>query len=161
MDDTNEKAVRTAIQTSLGAQRTLRNYIRRALHTRLARAYISRESSVGYSHSGAPGHLDLEKDLMERAWPKEDVGMSGWDAGRFGRDLAGSVEAWNDFSLGENYPWVSHAKDKVLEEAAGTLKDILQELDSREDDTIGLEDVEANAIGETLFNLARSILPLK
>jgi tuberous sclerosis protein 2 len=90
-----------AIQTTLGAHRTLRNYVRRALSSRLARAYISRETSVGYSSSGAPGHLDLERDLMERAWPKEDYtssalssGGSGWDAGRLGKVLAKSVEAW-------------------------------------------------------------------
>ncbi|KAG6913596.1 hypothetical protein DXG01_005699 [Tephrocybe rancida] len=63
-----------------------RIYVRRTLRTRLARAYISRESFIGYSSSGAPSHINIERDLMERAWPAEEYTASalgnGWDTGR-------------------------------------------------------------------------------
>ncbi|KAJ3510805.1 hypothetical protein NLJ89_g4470 [Agrocybe chaxingu] len=92
---------RIAIMTSLGAHRTLHNHVRRALCARLAQADISCESSTGYSHSGAPVHLELQGDLMEKAWPKDDytassvgVGGIGWDGARLGKALAESVSAW-------------------------------------------------------------------
>lgn len=164
------------IMTSLGAHRMLRNFIRRALSTRLARAYIQRESSISYSHTGAPGHIELEPDLMERAWPKDDyassAGGNGWDAGRLGKVLASSVHAWvawgSDIlrSRGEEDRYQSWEKqregqDTILEEAAGVLKDILQEMDSREDDVMGLDEEEAIVVGETLQNLAGYVLLLK
>jgi hypothetical protein len=165
-----------AIQTTLGAHRTLRNYVRRALSSRLARAYISRETSVGYSSSGAPGHLDLERDLMERAWPKEDYtssalssGGSGWDAGRLGKVLAKSVEAWVEWQWvidGERV-WERErdSKEVILEEAAGILKDIWQELDARGEDENGdaggLDEEEACVVGETLHKLVGYVLPLR
>lgn len=162
--DTTQKTVKAALQTSLGAQRTLRNYIRRALYTRLARAYISQEASTNYSHSGAFGPMDVGKDLMERAWPKDDMGTSGWEAGRLGKFMAGSIEAWVDFGygdLGEEWAWVGEGKERILEEAAGTLRDILHELDSRDDEIVSLEDDEAIAVGESLYNLAGCVFPLK
>ncbi|PPQ74531.1 hypothetical protein CVT26_007926, partial [Gymnopilus dilepis] len=139
--------IRAAIMASLGATRTLRNYIRRALSARLARAYISREASIGYSHSGAPGHMELQVDLMEKAWPKEDytsssigigTGGNGWDAARLGRVLADAVGAWVEWSFDEAatgsdaerralWEKESEGRDEILEEAAGVLKDILQE----------------------------------
>ena len=164
------------IMTSLGAHRMLRTFIRRALSTRLARAYIQRETSIGYSHTGAPGRIELEPDLMERAWPKEDyassAGGNGWDAGRLGKVLASSVHAWvawgSDMlrSRGEEDKYLSWEKqregqDTILEEAAGVLKDILQEMDSREDDVMGLDEEEAIVVGETLQNLAGYVLLLK
>ena len=147
----------TSIQISIGAHRTLRNYIRKGLCTRLARAYISRESSLGYSHSGAPGHMDVERELMERAWPKDDV--SGWDAGRLGPALHRSVEAWVMYEFARDNV-VGHLRERILDEAAGTLKDVLQELDSREGNIV-LEEEEACAVGETLRQLAMYILPLR
>jgi tuberous sclerosis protein 2 len=150
-------AMQTLIQISIGAHRTLRNYIRKGLCTRLARAYISRESSLGYSYSGAPGHMDVERELMERAWPKDEV--SGWDAGRLGPALHKSVEAW----VTCEFAWdgaIGFAREKILDEAAGTLKDIFQELDSREAHIV-LEDEEACAVGETLHQLAKYIDPLR
>lgn len=145
--------LQSSIETAVGAHRALRNYIRRGLTTRLARAYISREASVGYSHSGAPGHMDVERDLMERAWPKEDFTMvAGWDATKFGRVLAKSVEAWVKSDKGT---------ESVLEEVAGTLRDILQELDARDEEGATLDEEEASAVGETLYNLAGYIRLLK
>jgi hypothetical protein len=153
----SSNTLQTSTQTSLGAHRTLRNYIRKGLCTRLARAYISRESSLGYSHSGAPVHLDVERELMERAWPKDDV--SGWDAGRLGPPLHKSVKAWVSYE----FAWdgsIGFARERILDEAAGTLKDVLHELNSRETNVV-LEDDEAFAVGETLRELAMYIHSLR
>jgi tuberous sclerosis protein 2 len=159
------------IMTSLGAHRMLRNFIRRALSMRLERAY--RETSI---NTGAPGHIELESDLKERAWPKDDyassAGGNGWDAGRLGKVLASSVHAWVTWgsdmlrSRGEEdkpQSWEKQreGQDTILEEAAGVLKDILQEMDSREYDVMGLDEEEAIVVGETLQNLAGYVLLLK
>ncbi|KAJ3484232.1 hypothetical protein NLJ89_g11998 [Agrocybe chaxingu] len=170
---------RISIMTSLGAHRTLRNHVRRALCARLARAYISRESSMGYSHSGAPVHLELQGDLMEKAWPKDDyttssvgVGGIGWDAARLGKALAESVGAWIKHEFDDanvkseeekRTTWEKEreGKDEILEEAAGILKDILQELDLREEDDGGMNEEEAEVVGRTLLQLSGYVLPLK
>ncbi|KII83854.1 hypothetical protein PLICRDRAFT_47047 [Plicaturopsis crispa FD-325 SS-3] len=157
-----EDDVRVAIARSTGAHRQLRNYIRRGLSTRLARAYINRESSVSYTPSGAPGHMDLEIAAMERAWPKDD--FYGWDAAKLGRVLSKSIEAWIDHNfgmdLGKDLKEMMESREKILDEAAGTLKDILQELDMREDNLV-MDDDESTAVGETLHALASYVYPLK
>ncbi|KAF8966956.1 hypothetical protein BDZ97DRAFT_1806083 [Flammula alnicola] len=168
-----------AIMTTLGANRTFRNYVRRALSARLARAYISREASIGYSHSGAPGHMALQVDLLEKAWPKEDytpssigIGGNGWDAARLGRTLAESVGAWIDYRFDDatlkndsekRLAWEKEqqGKDEILEEAAGVLKDILQELDLRDEEHGMLDEEEAGVVGLTLLKLSGYLLPLK
>jgi len=171
----------TAIATSLGANRTFRLYVRRALAARLARAYISRETSLGYSHSGAPGHMELQSDLMESAWPRDEnmytagsvgIGNNGWDAGRLGRTLAESVGAWVEYHFDDSdirseaekrqlWEKEREGKDEILEEAAGVLKDILQELDLKDDDNRTIDDEEAGVVGLTLLRLSRYLLPLK
>ncbi|THU93837.1 hypothetical protein K435DRAFT_840089 [Dendrothele bispora CBS 962.96] len=173
----NDTSTQLSVQTSFGAHRSLRIYIRRALSTRLARAYINKEASLGYSHSGAPSHLDLERDLMERAWPKEDINSmgtrgNGWEAARFGRILAKSVGEWVDFCFksAEKHAMDSDHKDqfyrirdgteRILEEVAGMLKDVFHELDSRDEDNVQLEEEEATAVGETLYALAGYVVPL-
>ncbi|KAK0213537.1 hypothetical protein IW262DRAFT_1409943 [Armillaria fumosa] len=156
----DHREISKAIQTSFGAQRALRNHIRRALITRLARAYISRQSSLSYSHTGAPGNMDIEKDLLERAWPKDDVALNGWDASRVGKAMAGSVESWITFYAGCDLQGLEVGKEKVLAEAAGTLKDVLQELDERDPGSGSFEEEEAIAVGETLYSLAGYINPL-
>ncbi|KAJ7671924.1 hypothetical protein B0H17DRAFT_1084649 [Mycena rosella] len=162
----NEKQVWAAIQTAFGAHRTLRTYIRRALSARLARAYISRETSAGYSHSGAPAHMEIERDLMERAWPSTEtgIGQSGWEAGKLGRPLSASARDWVAFccSDGEEVDWkMREGVERVLDEAAGTLKDVLQEVDARDEENAALTNEEADAVGQTLFHLAEYLLPLK
>ncbi|KAF7340229.1 Rap-GAP domain-containing protein [Mycena venus] len=161
----NVKVVHAAIQSAFGAQRTLRSYIRRALSARLARAYISRQTSAGYSHSGAPAHMEIEQALMERAWPSTDAGLgqSGWEAGRLGRPLSASAEAWVAFchSDGEEMDWqVRDGVERILDEVAGTLKDVLQEVDARDEDNAALSREEAATVGQTLFHLADYLLPL-
>ncbi|KAJ4481126.1 hypothetical protein J3R30DRAFT_3700709 [Lentinula aciculospora] len=193
-DSTLPKEVQMAIQTSLGALRSLREYIRRTLSTRLARAYISKESAIGYSHSGAPAHLDLSRDMLERAWPKVESSSSfsaansnGWDAARFRKSLAGSTHAWVEFTYrkqsddgtsentsaiatrdeggngigNDNDTWVKEGKERVLEEIAGILKDVVHEIESREEENTKLDEEEARTVGETLFQLAGYVLLLR
>ncbi|KAJ7202794.1 hypothetical protein GGX14DRAFT_462320 [Mycena pura] len=160
-EDGSVKAVQEAIQTAFGAQRTLRNYIRTALSARLARAYISREASAGYSPSGAPAHMEIERDLMERAWPDAGLGQGGWDAGRLGRPLIASSRAWVVFASAEEDWQVRDRVERVLEEIAGTVKDVLQEVDARDEDRATLTREESVAAGQTLFNLAEYLLCLK
>ena len=171
---------RMALLISRGAHRTLRIYVRRALSARLARAYISRETPTAYSHSGDPGHLELEVDLMAKAWPKDDysshsagIGSNGWEAGSLGRALAQSVGAWVDYNLEVTAPSKLESqhmsalenerqgKDEILEEIAGLLKDILQELDVRLEENGTLDDEEAEVVGLALFKLSGYVLPLK
>jgi hypothetical protein len=170
--------------TSLGAFRMIRSRIRHVLTARLARAYILRESSVGYSYTGAPSHIELEQDLMEKAWPRDDFvsnagigfGAGGWDARRIGPAVAEGVAFWVDW-IGEgphapvdaqsdseakrNWDRERWKADQILEEVAGLLKDILQEADSREEENPGLSDDEASFVGETLMNLCKYVPPLR
>lgn len=168
---------RMTLLISRGAHRTLRIYVRRALSARLARAYISRETSTAFSHSGPSGHIELEVDLMAKAWPKDDysshsagVGGNGWEVGSLGRALAQSVGAWVDYNLEvtssskAQYQQLENerqGKDEILEEIAGLLKDILQELDVRLEENGTMDDEEAEVIGLALFKLSGYVLPLK
>lgn len=156
-----------AVMTSLGAHRLLRNLVRRALSGRLARALILREASTMHSPSGAPGDLALGAEYLEKAWPKDEMGTSlnGWDAGRMGKVLAGSVGAWIRLTFGAETQRedmkITEGLEKILEEAAGLLRDILQELDYKEEQHAKLDDEEACAIGETLQELTGYITPLR
>ncbi|OAX40753.1 hypothetical protein K503DRAFT_864370 [Rhizopogon vinicolor AM-OR11-026] len=143
---------------ALGAHRTLRNIIRQGLCTKMARAYICRLTSVSYTASGAPGQMDLEKDLMERAWSKDDI--SGWDHTRLGRLLCKSVETWVRFTPSDNVESYDMEKDKIMDEAACTMRDIFQEFDEREDG-VDMDDEEASVAGATLRQLASFVRPIK
>ncbi|KAG2145573.1 hypothetical protein BD769DRAFT_1416440 [Suillus cothurnatus] len=143
---------------ALGAHRTLRNIIRQGLCTKMARAYICRLTSVSYPTTGAPGHKDLEKDLMERAWSKDDI--SGWDHTRLGRLLCKSVEAWVNFTPVDNREDYDMEKDKIMDEAACTMRDIFQEFDER-DDGVDMDDEEACVAGATLRQLASFVRPIR
>ncbi|KAF7966756.1 hypothetical protein HWV62_37213, partial [Athelia sp. TMB] len=147
-------------QTSLGAHRTFRTHVRRRLYSRMARAFINRESSSAYNHTGSPSHMNMDQTLMERAWPKDDI--HGWEADRLGRTISSAVEAWitwNSPNPSEGDELIS-GKEKILDEAAGTLKDIFQELDMRDDDSV-LDEESACAVGETLYQLATYVLDIK
>ncbi|KAJ7051164.1 hypothetical protein C8F01DRAFT_1176022 [Mycena amicta] len=151
-------AVRKVILTALGGLRTLRNYIRKALYVRLARAIIERESRAGYSHSGAPSHVNIADSLMEGAWPAAGTPQTGWDPGRLGRPLSGSARAWVTFASSTSQDDVV---DRILDDIAGTLKDILYEVEARDEDGPLLSREEAATIGKTLFNLVEYVGPLK
>jgi len=152
--------LKASIQVSTGAHRSFRNFIRRRLHIRIARAFINRESSVNYGPSGAPGHIDMERDVMERAWPKDDV--QGWDTDRLGNTICRSVEAWANLvnlDLIDNDE-LNIGREKILDEVAGMLKDVFQELDMRDDDTL-MDDEAASAVGEALYRLAAYVHSVK
>ncbi|KIK93115.1 hypothetical protein PAXRUDRAFT_145764 [Paxillus rubicundulus Ve08.2h10] len=155
---TDETLDPQTLSTSFGAHRTLRFDIRQALGSKMARAYIARLSTVAYTPSGAPGQMDLEKDLMERAWSKDD--LSGWDLLKLGRMLCKSMEAWAKRAATEPDEAIHAERDRILDEAAGTLKDIFQEFDEREDGA-DMDEEEASIAGETLRHLASFIRPLK
>jgi hypothetical protein len=80
--------------------------------------------------------MEVERDIMAHAWPKDEVSV--WDVGKLSRLLCKSVEAWGAYKFDA---------DTILEEAAGTLKDLLEELDSRDESTVVTEE-EASAVGE-------------
>ncbi len=140
-----------SMQTCLGALRTLRVSIRRALISRLARSYISKTSTVTYTPSGAPGRLDLDRDIVEQAWAKDDIGIWGFD--RFRRALCRSVKAWVDFRHDE--PAVtSLVSETVLMEVAGILKDMNQAFDEASDGE-DLDSEEVETVGQILRELVR------
>lgn len=147
-----------SLSTSFGAHRTLRFDIRQALCSKMARAYIARLSTLTYTSSVVPSHMDLEKDLMERAWSKDD--LSGWDLLKLGRMLCKSIEAWAKWASVGFDDAVRVDRDHILDEAAGTLKDIFQEFDEREDG-VDMDEEEASIAGETLRHLVSFIRPLK
>ncbi|KAI0056865.1 hypothetical protein BV25DRAFT_1532763 [Artomyces pyxidatus] len=150
--------IRTSIQTSTGACRALRIYIRRALCTRLARAYIARMSSDTHTLSGAPGHIDLGNDLFERAWAKDEITRG--DLGKVGRILRRSADAWVALTA-ESFEGVDiNEREKVLLEVAGVLKDVFQEYDERAENEDNDEE-ESNVVGEILLSLTSYICPLK
>jgi len=180
---------RTSLQlgifTSIGAHRMLRNQIRQVLTARLVRAYILREASTGYSYSGAPSHIDVEEKMMEKAWPRDDHanagigigtgGSSGWDARRVRPAFAESISRWIAWigeglhiearsasdTYQESWDYERQNVDVILEEAAELLKDILQEVDSREEENDGLNGEEAAFVGEALYSLCKYIPPLR
>ena len=139
------------LSISFGAHRTLRFDIRQALCSKMARAYIARLST----HTS---HVDLEKDLMERAWSKDD--LSGWDLLKLGRMLCKSIEAWAKQASAGSDEAIRIDRDRILDEAAGTLKDIFQEFDAREDG-VDMDEEEASIAGETLHHLVSFVRPLK
>jgi hypothetical protein len=118
---------------------------------------------------------------MEKAWPKDDfgpsslgVGGNGWDAARMGKALGDSVGAWIAYQSTDSDTFkteeesrmalekLRQGKEEILEEAAGILKDILQELDTRvEDSRAELDEDEARIIGLTLLKLSDYILIMK
>ena len=147
-----------SLSTSFGAHRTLRFDIRQALCSKMARVYVEKLSALTYTQSGAPSHMDLEKDLMERAWSKDD--LSGWDLLKLGRMLCKSIEAWAKRAGTESDEVVRMDRDRILDEAAGTLKDIFQEFDEREDG-VDMDEEEATITGETLRHLVSFVRPLK
>ncbi|KAF8622825.1 hypothetical protein AX15_006741 [Amanita polypyramis BW_CC] len=198
------------IHTSLGAHRTIRTALRRSLVSRLARAYVYREASLGYA-GGGPARVDVEWEAMERTMPsvggvggvgglgglsetvgflREGGGVSkghDWSIARIGRITKWAVRSWVEWEAAmdddesgkedEETQTLKEASERVLEEVAGVLKDLLQEVDERGEDNYSpaaygggsagyagtnpsgvagsqMEEDESVAIGETLFELA-------
>ncbi|KAI0297014.1 hypothetical protein B0F90DRAFT_1819566 [Multifurca ochricompacta] len=151
-------AWRVSVQTATGACRTLRIYVRRALCTRLARSYIAQMSAESYAQSGAPGGINLDHGLMERAWSKDE--FTRGDLGKVGRILRRATEAW--VSAQPEEEGADAEREEVLLEIAGALRDVFQEYDERANSyDIEVGEDETNVVGETLLVLARYIAPLK
>lgn len=164
-----------AMLTSLGAMRMLRINIRRSIGIRLLRAELGGRVADSYSYSGAPGHMDINNDLLERAWPKEDpfatsggIGGPGWDTQRLGMTLAASVESWIDFHFDDASLSTQAARtafqvkehrgqEDILEEVSGILKDILNELDTMVEERTVLDEEEATAVALTLLKLSNYV----
>lgn len=102
--------------------------------------------------------MDLERELMERAWSKDE--LSDWDLLKLERMLFKSIEAWARRAASEQLAVLVDERDKILDEAAGTLKDIFLELEQR-DDRVEWDEEEATVTGETLKHLASFVRPLK
>jgi hypothetical protein len=177
--------VMESVQCSIGAWRALRLHVRNALQTRMARAYIQRETTYSYSFSGAPSHMDIEADILARAWGKEDVpivstssssypssssatssssGGAGWGAGKWVKSMYTGVEDWIGYCLNMDTPERRAGKERILEEVAGVLKDVFQELDMREESETGferLDEDECAVVGGVLYRLVAYVLPLK
>lgn len=146
-----EEELPTSARTSLGALRTLRTSIRRVLMARLARAYISRTSSVNYTPSGAPGPLDIDRELLDRAWAKDDI--TTWDLNRFRSVLCTAIREWLAVAQSADSS-LRHACELNLSEVAGVLKDITQAFDEINDE---LDYEEVEAVGEVLQALTTYI----
>lgn len=102
------------IHTSLGAHRALRTALRRSLISRLARTYISREASLSYTMGGLPARMDLELEVMERAWPSISGpgGVGGvplGDAAGFLKEAGGPARSheWDIVRIGLNLRWAA------------------------------------------------------
>jgi tuberous sclerosis protein 2 len=154
------ESIDICLQTAIGAARTLRNHIRSTLYGRIARAYIQEEASIGYSVSGAPGHLAIGREMMERAWPK-DTTSAGWDLQRLGRFLQQNTEAWVHYSLDTGTSFRRAMKEQILDEISGIIQDVLQELDSRDDPLPALDADEGAFVGAILYHLCTYVLTLK
>jgi tuberous sclerosis protein 2 len=140
----------SSIQLSIGAYRVLHNFMRRGLLTRLARTYIARASSVSYTPSGSPGQIDLPPDVIQLAWPKEDLAV--WELSKVSYIICKSVAEWVQWQPDD--VTIQHApiRDLVLIEAAGIVNDVLQAFDDSVDDD-DLDEEESSAVGRILLEL--------
>ncbi|TDL27131.1 hypothetical protein BD410DRAFT_763455 [Rickenella mellea] len=165
----SSQSAETQVRIAVGAHRTLRHHIRGSLEDRLAMLFISRDAARSANHAGAPGSMALGEYVLERAqraWKKD--GNAPWDARKIGYLLSRAVKAWISWTPSEDAKGKDKeesaivGKEKVLEEVAGLLKDVLQEMDDRaEDDYDDSYDENASAVGEILFELANYVRPLK
>ncbi|GJE99374.1 hypothetical protein PsYK624_156280 [Phanerochaete sordida] len=114
---------------------------------RLARAYISRTNSVNYTPSGAPGSLEIDRELLDRAWAKDDI--TTWDLNRFRSVLCVSIREWLTIVQTVDEP-LRHPCEQILSEIAGILKDITQAFDEIGDE---LDYEEVEAVGDVLHAL--------
>ena len=102
---------------------------------------------MNYTPSGAPGQVDLQRDLMERAWAKDDIAT--WDLNRFRGVLCSAARAWiqADCEQGVHATGGPSACESVLTEVTGILKDVTQAFDETGDE---LDYEEVEAVGDIL-----------
>lgn len=150
------------IKISLGAVRTLRLQVRHVLEDRMAVRYVQRDMSMTATHAGTPSSMmTLDQHLLdraERAWRKE--GAAIWDARKISFLLVRSIKAWIDIPCSLSNVT---CREKIFEEIAGLLKDVLYELDDKEyDQDSELDDSDtAGAVGETLYQLMAYVKTLR
>ncbi|THH31383.1 hypothetical protein EUX98_g2811 [Antrodiella citrinella] len=142
-----------SIQTALGALRTLRASIRRTLITRLARSYINRTSSAAYTASGAPVGIDLQHDLMERAWSKDDVAV--WGLPRFRIALCNACKTWMSITDDRVGPY-TNTLEVILNEMAGVVMDMTNAIEEASDGEDPDED-DVEAVKDILTELVAYI----
>ncbi|TFK19370.1 tuberin [Coprinopsis marcescibilis] len=154
------------IMTSLGAHRTLRNYARRALVARLEKVFHPQEAAV---REGGPPRTG-EVDLADLAWLRHDQHRHGMVSSESseGEALSATIDAWVTWSPElqstiESEAWdrILEGKDSIIEESAGILKDVYQELDSRVDGGLELDENELYPINAALRSLSKYILTLQ
>ena len=152
-------------QVSVGALRTLRNSMREALQSRLARALITLSTSVDYSPAGGPAHLAVERTIMERAWGKEDT--EAWELIRFAHVLSRAARQWIEQpEAGPSSTETGPQKEAVLHEIAAIVKDVIQAiaLHQEQDERGGgvdVDDEEVEAVGRITRELVVYVRSLK
>ncbi|KAL5510981.1 hypothetical protein ACEPAG_3700 [Sanghuangporus baumii] len=151
-------------RTSLGAMRTLRVQVRTVLEDQMAKRVLERGTSFSATHAGTPAStIGLEDYVIkraQRAWAKEGA---AWDAQKVSFFLVKAIRAWND----SNFPI---DKERIFEEIAYLLNDVLQEMDDRLDDqdfppgkdVKDLSDTDTgSAVGHVLYELMAYVQTLR
>lgn len=139
----------------IGALRVLRLQVRQVLEDRMAMRLVQRDVAATATPAGAPGSFhSLNKALEERAqraWKSEGAGV--WDARKIGLYLCRSIKAWIAFTGPVN-------KDRIFEEIASLLKDVLEELDDRLEDrqTIMDRDFRDNDTGTAVGTVLEEMM---
>ena len=162
-----ELAFHASAQVSVGALRTLRNSMREALQSRLARALITYSTSVDYSPAGGPAHLAVERTIMERAWGKDDT--ESWELIRFTHVLSRAARLWieqPEASSGSGSAEYGPQKEAVLHEIAAIVKDVIQTiaLHQEQDERGGgieVDDEEVEGVGRITRELVVYVRSLK
>ncbi|PIL25919.1 hypothetical protein GSI_11672 [Ganoderma sinense ZZ0214-1] len=152
-------------QVSVGALRTLRNSMREALLSRLARALITLSTSVDYSPAGGPAHLAVADTIMERAWGKDDT--ESWELIRFAHVLSRAARQWIELpEASASSVEAGPPKEAVLHEIAAIVKDVIQTiaLHQEQDERGGgieVDDEEVQAVGRITKELVVYVRSLK
>lgn len=167
------------IMTSLGASRTLRNFVRKALATRSENASYSQGLAMDTPTSRgatASNRSAIDQDLLDVVWlrhrhPTSEQPISSMPKPTE-QTLASSIDAWIawDTDLPEVelhssqyqlYEKVRDGREHILEEEAGILKDIYQEFDSREEAEVTPNETELEPVNDALKCLATYLVSLQ
>lgn len=161
-DEALSKLYLDMAKVSRGAIRVLRLQIRQVLEDRMAMRFLQRDIATMATPAGAPGSAQsLSKSLEERAqraWKTEGAGV--WDARKVGFFLCRSIQVWIAFPAPID-------KEKIFEEIAGLLKDVLEELDDRLEDRETTLDRDfrdndtGTAVGQALAELMNYVRSLR
>ncbi|KAF6750827.1 hypothetical protein DFP72DRAFT_909439 [Ephemerocybe angulata] len=163
------------IMTGLGASRTLRNFVRRALAARLESVYSTKESEGAKQPRekpvGAINRFAIDQDLLDVVWLRHSHSVSS-HLDKSVRTLASSIDAWVawDTDLPEAelhssqynlYEKVRDGREHILEEGAGILKDIYQEFELSEEAMVKRDESELEPINDALKCLCMYLVSLQ